>query len=298
MEIWQSHLLPALKPLASLLALHGNAQGGSIFPSVRRLARLRGATERNQQAGLQQLMALAVLVPSVPVVSGRRPRHGPRLEFHFDLVALRRLPASHGAQRRLIAAARVRETECAVPRSGVRNTATHTSHTNAASLNDQEVDQYLDQEHVHVVDVHVTASSNRSGSAQGTDTRPPERRADHPDGALRRRDRVTDRVARVIDQLRKQLGGPNGATCATVIAELESGNTDFRQLTDILLSAAPAIVDMEVCQAAALARVAQFKERMAPEVFKATLAGAIDDDVRRLAKLPHLIELAASDRKH
>src|SRR5262245_6497192 len=84
MQVWESDLDPALKPLASLLALFGNDAGDRIFPSVDRLASLQGVTSRSVQRKLSQLRTRQILRQQTPLTGGA----GRAVRYKLDSAAL------------------------------------------------------------------------------------------------------------------------------------------------------------------------------------------------------------------
>ncbi len=84
MTILESNLLAALKPTAVALALFADERGGRVFPSVSRLAWLRGMSERGIQKHLSALRDLGVLVPVTRGTGGR----GRTTRYRIDVSAL------------------------------------------------------------------------------------------------------------------------------------------------------------------------------------------------------------------
>ena len=71
MTILESDLPAALKPTAVALALFADERGERVFPSVGRLAWLRGLSERAIQKHVSALRELGVLVPVTRGTGGR-----------------------------------------------------------------------------------------------------------------------------------------------------------------------------------------------------------------------------------
>jgi len=80
--VFESRLPHRLKSLAAVLASFGRDDGSSIRPSIARVARLWGRSERRVQAALTDLQRIGVLVVVRP--------HAPRrpTEYRIDLVRL------------------------------------------------------------------------------------------------------------------------------------------------------------------------------------------------------------------
>ena len=91
--VFESRLTHRLKTLAAVLATFGRDDGTSIRPSVVRVARLWGRSERRTHAALADLQALGVLV----VVQPHAP-HRPT-EYRLDLIRLAQLPPPPPAQQ-------------------------------------------------------------------------------------------------------------------------------------------------------------------------------------------------------
>ena len=78
--VFESRLPHRLKSLAAVLASFGRDDGSSIRPSIARVARLWGRSERRVQAALTDLQRIGVLV----VVRAHAPRRP--TEYRIDLV--------------------------------------------------------------------------------------------------------------------------------------------------------------------------------------------------------------------
>ncbi len=86
-RILESDLVPSLKPLAIALALHGDAEGQGIYPSVRTLAAWLGRTRRAVQYGLRDLERLKIIRPRAKGGYGsahRNPRGGYTTVYLFS----------------------------------------------------------------------------------------------------------------------------------------------------------------------------------------------------------------------
>lgn len=92
MQVLNSDLDPALKPLATVLALFGNDAGENIFPSVERLAWLQGVTTRTVQRQLGRLRARRILLEQTPLTGGA----GRSVHYTLDAAAL---PARPGFKK-------------------------------------------------------------------------------------------------------------------------------------------------------------------------------------------------------
>ena len=74
MLVWASDLDPTLKPLASLMALHGNKAGESIYPGIDRLQKMLGHKwRRTTERQLQELRRIGLLVTDTNSPGGRLP---------------------------------------------------------------------------------------------------------------------------------------------------------------------------------------------------------------------------------
>ena len=105
-RILESDLIPSLKILAVALALHGDADGQGIYPSVRTLATWTGRSRRAVQIGLRDLERLDIIHSRTKggyASSDRNPRGGYTTVygFHFD-----HLPAKGRSQLRPSSTAR------------------------------------------------------------------------------------------------------------------------------------------------------------------------------------------------
>jgi len=78
-KVWQSDLVPSLKPLAAALADIANDDGTSIYPSVEYVAWLLGKGERTVQRGLAELKQIGVL----EVVAYRSGGRGHATEYRL-----------------------------------------------------------------------------------------------------------------------------------------------------------------------------------------------------------------------
>jgi hypothetical protein len=85
-KVWDSDLHPDLKPLAAVLADHGQDDGTQIYPSVARMAWRLGRSTRCVQEGLSKLRKLGILV----VVSGGKGGRSKTTKYRLEVS---RLPA-------------------------------------------------------------------------------------------------------------------------------------------------------------------------------------------------------------